>query len=92
MELVGKVVIRKKKAKKGFEYPYLRLPVKFSELIGCEAEIYRVYCGFLIAIPRVANRVANFESIQAKIKLYSLRNGNRAIQKIENSRKAIRLF
>ncbi|MCR8454630.1 MAG: hypothetical protein NDP13_06560, partial [Crenarchaeota archaeon] len=57
MELVGKVVIRKKKAKEGFEYPYLRLPVEFSEIIGREAEIYRDREWFFIRI--VANRVAN---------------------------------
>ncbi|MEM3795706.1 MAG: hypothetical protein QXJ98_00320, partial [Archaeoglobaceae archaeon] len=64
MEHVGKVVIRKKKAKKGFEYPYLLLPVEFSELIGREVEIYRDREWFFIHI--VANRVANFESIPSE--------------------------
>ncbi|MEM0214705.1 MAG: hypothetical protein QW384_01795 [Archaeoglobaceae archaeon] len=50
MELVRKVAIRKKKAKEDFEYPYLLLPVEFSELIGCEAEIYRDKEWFFIHI------------------------------------------
>ncbi|MDK2876319.1 MAG: hypothetical protein PWQ22_729 [Archaeoglobaceae archaeon] len=66
MELVGKFFIRKKKAKEGFEYPYLRLPVDFSQLVGCEAEIYRVEDWFFIRV--VGNRVANSENILSEDK------------------------
>ena len=81
-DFIAKVVIRKKKAKEGFEYPYLLLPVEFSELIGREAEIYRVDCGFLIAIPQVANRVGNFESIPSENK-----NPQRSERKSSNPEK-----
>ncbi|MCX8172976.1 MAG: hypothetical protein N3D09_05145, partial [Archaeoglobaceae archaeon] len=54
-EMVKKVVIRKKKAKEGYEYPILILPVEFLDLVGFEAEIYRVKDGFFVRIPQVGN-------------------------------------
>ena len=42
MKLVGKSIIGKKKAKEGFEYPIVRFPNKYSEIIGREAKIYEI--------------------------------------------------
>ena len=51
MKLVGKSIIGKKKAKEGFEYPIVRFPKEFSELIGKEAKIYEIDKNkFLISI------------------------------------------
>ncbi len=51
MKLVGKSIIGKKKAKEGFEYPIVRFPKEFSELIGKEARIYEIDKNkFLISI------------------------------------------
>ena len=33
MKLVGECIVEKKKAKEGFEYPVVRFPKDFSELI-----------------------------------------------------------
>ncbi len=42
MKLVGKCFISKKKAKEGFEYPIVRFPKEYSELIGKAAKIYEI--------------------------------------------------
>ena len=51
MKLVGKSVIGKKKAKEGFEYPIIRFPLEYKEIIGKEAKIYEIDKNkFLISI------------------------------------------
>ena len=42
MKLVGECIVGKKKAKEGFEYPIIRFPKEFSELIGRRVEIYQL--------------------------------------------------
>ena len=42
MKFVGKCSISKKKAKEGFEYPIIRFPKEYSEIIGKIAEIYEI--------------------------------------------------
>ncbi len=42
MKLVGECIVGKKRAKEGFEYPIIRFPKDFSELIGKEAKIYEI--------------------------------------------------
>jgi hypothetical protein len=42
MKLIGKCSISKKKAKEGFEYPIIRFPKEYLELIGRETKIYEI--------------------------------------------------
>ncbi len=51
MKLVGKSIIGKKKAKEQFEYPIIRFPLEYKEIIGKEAKIYEIDKNkFLISI------------------------------------------
>ena len=51
MKFAGKSIIGKKRAKKGFEYPIIRFPKEYLELIGKEAKIYEIDKNkFLISI------------------------------------------
>jgi len=62
MKSVGKCSVGKKKAKEGFEYPIVRFPKEFSEMIGKEAKIYEIDMGmFLISIDEdeLDNRLDN---------------------------------
>ena len=42
MKLIGECIVGKKKAKEGFEYPIIRFPKEFAELIGKRAVIYQI--------------------------------------------------
>ncbi len=42
MKLIGKCSISKKKAKEGFEYPIIRFPLEYKEIIGKKAKIYEI--------------------------------------------------
>ncbi|MCD6502875.1 MAG: hypothetical protein J7K58_01375, partial [Euryarchaeota archaeon] len=67
MKLLSSSKISKKKAKKGFEYPIIRLPRECSDIIGKTAEIYRVDENkFLVIIrdsPRLDNKLSNRATI-----------------------------
>ena len=62
MRLVGKSIIGKKKAKEGFEYPIVRFPKEFGEIIGKEAKIYEIEKNkFLILVDReLDNKLGNY--------------------------------
>ena len=58
MKFVGKCSISKKKAKEGFEYPIIRFPKEYSDMIGKIAEIYEIDENkFLISVDE--NELAN---------------------------------
>ena len=51
MKLIAECKISKKKAKENFIYPIIRLPSKYKEIIGKEAEIYEIGSkSFLIVV------------------------------------------
>ena len=63
MKLVGKSIIGKKKAKEGFEYPIIRFPLEYKEIIGKEAKIYEIDKNrFLISVDEkeLSNKLDNF--------------------------------
>ena len=65
MKLVGKSVIGRKRAKEGFEYPIVRFPKEFKDLIGKEVRIYQINeNNFLISIDEIDHELYN--------KLYNL--------------------
>ena len=83
MKFVGKSVIGRKKAKKGFKYPIIRFPKEYSELIGKEAKIYEIYRNkFLISIDenskgKLSNKLDNsyvLVKVDKKISLRELEN------------------
>ena len=67
MELISSSKISKKRAKKGFEYPIIRLPRGCSDIIGKTAEIYRVDENKFLVIIRDSPRLDNLLSNHATI-------------------------
>ncbi len=68
MKLVGKSIIGKKKAKKGFKYPIVRSPLEFREIIGKEAKIYQLDDkNFLISLDQQLDNLFEFVKVNKNI-------------------------
>ncbi len=58
LRFVGSCKVSKKVAKKGFEYPIIRLPLELTDLIGKTVNIYQINDGSFLFV--VADQLSNF--------------------------------
>ena len=58
LKFVGSCKVSKKVAKKGFEYPIIRLPLELTDLIGKTVNIYQINDGSFLFV--VADQLSNF--------------------------------